>query len=256
MQRVTLLNIQIDNIRLSDALSQITEGVIVTPNVDHLVKTQYDKDFYDLYRQADYVLCDSKLIQVAAGFLGTPVIEKISGSDFFPAFYNYHKHNGDISIFLLGAKPGVAETAAKLINTKVGRDIIVDTLSPSFGFERNNDECESIAQRINASGATVLAVGLGSPKGEKWISTHKDKIPNVKLFMSIGATIDFEAGNVNRAPKWMSNAGIEWLYRLASEPRRLWKRYLVDDLPFFWLVLKQRFGLYNDPFEHQNAASN
>lgn len=81
-------------------------------------------------------------------------------------------------------------------------------------------------------------------------------MPKVKLFMSIGATIDFEAGNVNRSPKWMSSVGLEWLYRLALEPKRLWKRYLVDDLPFVWLVLKQRLGLYNDPFEHKNTASN
>ena len=98
-----------------------------------------------------------------------------------------------------------------------------------------------------------LAVGVGAPKQEKWILKYKDLMPNVKIFMAIGATIDFEAGNVKRAPQWMSRYGLEWLYRLLSEPSRLWKRYLVDDLPFFWLILKQRFGWYRNSFEKKEA---
>jgi UDP-N-acetyl-D-mannosaminuronic acid transferase (WecB/TagA/CpsF family) len=93
-----------------------------------------------------------------------------------------------------------------------------------------------------------LAVGVGAPKQEIWIARHRHRMPRVTRFLAIGATIDFEAGTVKRAPKWMSRAGIEWLYRLMSEPRRLYRRYLIEGPPFFWLLLKQRLGLYRDPF--------
>ncbi len=105
--------------------------------------------------------------------------------------------------------------------------------SPSFGFEGDEEECLEIIERVNKSGATVLVVGVGSPKQEKWIYEYKEKLSGIKLIFSLGATIDFEAGNLKRAPKWMSDCGFEWLYRLLCEPRRLWKRYLINDLPFF-----------------------
>ena len=89
-----------------------------------------------------------------------------------------------------------------------------------------------------------MAVALGAPKQERWILANRDQLPEVRVFFGIGATVDFEAGLVPRAPTWMSRNGLEWFWRLAREPRRLWKRYLVDDLPFFWLLLRQRLGLY------------
>jgi len=248
-----ILNIHIDNISLKDILKNLNEGVVVTPNIDHLMKLQYDKDFYEIYYQANYKLCDSKLLQIVSKFLGKPIIEKISGSDFFPAFCNYHKDNQDIRIFLLGsAEQNIVDTAMSNINAKYERNIIIGGLSPSFGFENKDDENEKIIQKIIQSGATVLAVGVGAPKQEKWIIKYKNKLPNIKIFMAIGATIDFEAGNIKRAPKWMSNNGLEWLYRLLSEPKRLWKRYLIDDLPFFWLIIKQKLNLYNNPWEKIN----
>jgi exopolysaccharide biosynthesis WecB/TagA/CpsF family protein len=141
----------------------------------------------------------------------------------------------------LGAEDGVAHQAQVKINQKVGRQMIVDVYSPPFGFEKDEQECQAIIQRIKDSGATVLAVGLGAPKQEKWIAQYREQLPTIKIFLAIGATIDFEAGYKPRSPKWMSEVGLEWLYRLLSEPRRLWKRYLVDSLPFFWLILKQKF---------------
>lgn len=250
MNKVKILNTNILNIKLNTFLQVLKEGVIITPNVDHLIMLQKDKEFYDLYQKTDYIVCDSKLIQIASKFLGTPIIEKISGSDFFPAFYNHHRNDEDVKIFLLGAMDGVAKKAAENINKHIGREIVVDYLSPSYGFEKNEQECQTIIRQVNASSATILAVGVGAPKQEKWIMEYKEQMPNVKIFMAIGATIDFEAGNVKRSPKWMSNAGLEWLYRLLSEPKRLWKRYLVDDIPFFWLILKQKLGFYKNPWEN------
>lgn len=249
MKVVKLLNASIHNLSMPELLARLTEsgGFLITPNVDHLVKLQKDAEFLEVYNQATYRVCDSKILQYASHFLGNPIKEKISGSDFFPAFYKYNKNNENIKIFLLGAQEGIPRKAQSKINQKVGRKIVVDTYSPPFGFENDEAECQRIIQQINRSGATVLAVGLGAPKQEKWILKYKHQLKNIKIFLAIGATIDFEAGYKPRAPKWMSEIGLEWLYRLVSEPRRLWKRYLVDDMYFFWLVLQQKLQIYQTP---------
>lgn len=245
-EQVNLLNIQIDNLSMQELLAQLSKkgGMVVTPNVDHLVRLQKDPEFHQVYRHSDYVVCDSKILMQASRFLGQPVREKISGSDLFPAFYTYYANDPDMRIFLLGGPPGVAKEAQARINTKVGRAIVTDTYCPPFGFEHSFEENEQIINRINESGATVLAIGVGSPKQEKWVFHHRHQLPNIKIFLAVGATINFEAGHVARSPQWISEAGLEWLYRLLSEPKRLWKRYLVDDLPFGWLMLQQLLNRY------------
>lgn len=256
MNPVKLLNISIDNLSESELLSKLQNGVVFTPNVDHLMKLQDDQDFFKSYTCANYKLCDSKILFYISRLLGTPIKEKISGSDLFPAFYQYHKDNENIKIFLLGAGEGVALKAQNKINHKIGREIIVGSHSPSFGFEKNEEECLAMIDIVNQSGATVLAVGVGAPKQEKFIYKYKDKFTNIKIFLAIGATIDFEAGNIKRAPKWSSEVGLEWLYRLLAEPKRLWKRYLIHGPSFFWLILKQKFNLYVAPFSssYPNSA--
>ncbi len=246
MDIVDFLNVSIHNITTAELLQDlnINGGVVVTPNVDHLVKIQSDRELLKAYYHADYRVCDSKVLQYISLLLGSPIKEKISGSDLFPAFYEYNKDNEDVRIFLLGAKEGIAQQALVNINQKVGREIVVAAHSPSFGFEQDEQECQAIIELINHSDATVLAVGVGAPKQEKWIAKYRDRLPKIKIFLAIGATIDFEAGNVKRSPKIMSEMGLEWLYRLSSEPNRLWKRYLIDSLPLFYLVGKQRFHQY------------
>ena len=242
MKTVNILGVAINNLSTQELLNALTleGGVIVTPNVDHLMKLRKDAELREVYRQTDSRVCDSKIVQLASRFLGTPIQEKISGSDLFPAFYEHNKDNENIKIFLLGAQEGVAKTAQEKINQKVGRNIIVDCYSPPFGFENDEVECQRILEKIKASGATVVAVGLGAPKQEKWINHYKKQLSGVKIFLAIGATIDFEAGYKSRSPKWMSEAGLEWLYRLLCEPQRLWKRYLIESMPFFALILRQR----------------
>ncbi len=223
-------------------------GTVFTPNVDHLMKLQHDLEFYKAYQGVDFKVCDSRVLVYASYFLGTPVQEKISGSDLFPAFYTYYRNDPSIKIFLLGAAPGIADAARTRINAKVGREIVVAAHSPSFGFEKNEAECQAIVDLINHSGATVLAIGVGAPKQELWITRYRDQLSNINTFLAIGATIDFEAGNVQRSPRWMSDVGLEWLFRILCEPKRLWKRYLLHDFPFFWLILQQRFRLYRNPW--------
>ena len=243
MKQVNILSINIDNFSMSEMLEKLKfGGVVFTPNVDHLIKLQKDKDFYHIYNSADYRVCDSQILLLASKFLGQPLQEKISGSDLFPAFYWYYRHDRNVKIFLLGGPPGAAEKARYKINSKVDRELVIDSYCPPFGFEKDEGECQKIVDLINQSGATVLAVGLGAPKQEKWIYEYKNKLQNIKTFFAIGATIEFEAGHRQRAPKWVSIAGLEWLFRLLLEPKRLWKRYLVEDLPFLLLVLKQKFN--------------
>lgn len=246
-EKAKILNIEINNISTSSLLRRIKNGgVLLTPNVDHLMKLQRDREFLEIYRRADYIVCDSKIVYWATKFLGREVEEKISGSDFFPLFYEHYRYDEDIKIFLLGGTEESVELARANINKKIGRQIVVGAYSPPIEFENSVAESNKITELIDKSHATVLAVGVGAPKQEKWIDRHRGKLVNVKIFFAIGATINFEAGNEKRSPKWMSEAGLEWLYRLLQDPQRLWKRYLLDSFPFFLLILLQKFNLYQD----------
>lgn len=222
--------------------------MLFTPNVDHLMNLQKDREFYEAYRAADHVVCDSQIVRLAARFLRSPIVETIAGSDFLSQFYFHHKSNPDISIFLLGAREGVAQKAMQIINAKVGRAIVIGAHSPSFGFERSETECRELVRIVNESRATVLVVGVGSPKQEKWIMRYKNAMPGVKIFMGLGATIDFEAGNERRCPAFIRCLSLEWAYRLCLNPKRMWRRYIINDLPFFPLIIRQRMGRYKDPF--------
>ena len=247
--RIKILNVFIRSIAINELLKKMDKGVLVTPNLDHMVKLQKDKEFYDIYKSAEWVICDSKVLLVQSVFLGKSIKEAIPGSSLFPAYCDFHKNDSNIKIFLLGAAPGVANKAMNNINKRIGRPLVVGAHSPSFGFEKNEQECENIINMINNSDSTVLVVGVGAPKQEKWINKYKDRLKNIKLFMPLGATIDFEAGNIKRCPKIFQKIGFEWFYRLIKEPKRMWKRYLVDDMQFFYYLIKQKVGLYKNPFE-------
>ncbi|GAB3769409.1 WecB/TagA/CpsF family glycosyltransferase [Spirosoma horti] len=248
MDKTSILNIEIHNLTQNDLLQSMNNGVLLTPNVDHLVKLQKNKLLFEVYSNAEWVICDSKIVYWSLKFLGTPVKETIPGSSLFPAYCDFHKSDSSVKIFLLGAGPGVASKAMSNINKRLESDLVVATHSPSYGFEQDEFECDEIISIINRSKATVLVVGLGAPKQEIWISKYKSKLPNIKLFMALGATIDFEAGNIKRAPHFFRRLSLEWFYRMCCDPKRLVKRYLVDDLPFFYFIIKQKLNLYKSPF--------
>jgi N-acetylglucosaminyldiphosphoundecaprenol N-acetyl-beta-D-mannosaminyltransferase len=254
MHQIRLLNSVIDNITLLELLESLRHGGIVfTPNVDHLMKLQRNQAFFNAYQAADYCICDSQFLMFIAKFLGTPLRQKISGSDLFPAFYHYYQADPSVTIFLMGAPEGIAHRAQLIINRKVSREMITGVYSPPFGFEKDDAECQAMIAKVNRSRATVLALGVGAPKQEEWIAKYRDQMPYVKVFLAIGATIDFEAGTLSRAPRWMSQVGLEWFYRLTCEPKRLWRRYFGDALPFLVLVLQQRFRTYRSPWEIENS---
>lgn len=245
---IKILNSNILSLTQTDLLNQLQRGVLITPNLDHLVKLQHDREFYEVYRQAEWVVCDSKILYFLSKLLKRPLPEAIPGSSFFTAFYMFHKDDPDCRIFLLGAKEGIAQKAMERINEKVGRKIVVGAHSPSFGFEKDEKECRELVDIVNRSGANVLLVGVGAPKQEKWIMKYRNQMPDVDLFMALGATIDFEAGTLKRAPLLWQKLGMEWLYRCLKEPRRLFKRYFVDDMQFFYYFAQQLLGIYKDPF--------
>jgi len=245
-----ILNVTLDNLSFKELLDQLRSGVVFTPNVDHLMKLQKDREFYEVYSKADYLVCDSRIIQATSRWVSkSPIKEQIAGSDFFPSFCHYHRNNTDeIKVFLLGGTEDSVKQAQHNINEKAASQVVIGGYSPPFGFEHNKAECTKIIDMVNASGATVLAVGVGAPKQEKWIISHKNKMPGINIFFAIGATIDFQAGNVKRSPKWVTKVGMEWAYRMAQEPKRMFKRYIIDDMPYFVLILKQKLGIYQNPW--------
>lgn len=252
METTKVLNVEFQNITENVLLENLHDGVFINPNVDGIMKLQKDKAFYDIVKKAEWVVCDSKIIYMVSKLLKKPVVEAIPGSSFFSHFYMFHKDDEGCKIFLLGAKEGVAAKAMGIINNKVGRRIVVGAHSPSFGFEKKEDECEELVRIVNESGATVLLLGVGQPKQEKWIDKYRSKMPNVRIYMALGATIDFEAGEVKRAPEIWRKLYLEWLFRFMMDPKRLFKRYFIDDMQFFYYFAKQLLGIYKDPFADSN----
>ena len=248
MKKSRILNIDILTITQQELLERLDKGVLMTPNVDHLVKLQRDREFYEAYLKAEWVVCDSKILYLLSKLLRHPLLEAIPGSSFFTSYYMYHKDDQNCRIFLLGAMDGVAQKAMERINKKVGRQIVVGAYSPSYGFEKKDEENHAIYEMVNKSRANVVLVGVGCPKQEKWIFMHKKQMPNVDIWMALGATIDFEAGNVKRAPKIFQKLAMEWYYRFLMEPKRMFKRYFIDDMLFFYYFAKQLLGIYRNPF--------
>ena len=216
MGKVRILNELLDNLTKEEILAQYRSGLYINPNVDGIVKNHYNKEFYEAVKKASFVVCDSKILSLCSRLLPERIKEAVPGSSFFSDFYFYHKDDPDCRIFLLGAMEGVAVKAMGRINEKMGRDIVVGAYSPSYGFEKKDEECRQIYEMINASGANVVLVGVGCPKQEKWIDKHKAMMPGVDIWMALGATIDFEAGNVKRAPKLWQTLYLEWFYRRTS----------------------------------------
>lgn len=250
MKTVRILNVDIRSVTSGELLRSLDSGILITPNVDHLVRLQHDREFYDIYRRPDsVVVCDSRILAAFSRLLPERLPEAIPGSSFFPRYYLHHAADADCRIFLLGAAEGVAEKAAERINGRVGRRMVAGYYSPPCGFENDEAECRKISQLIDHSGATVVVVGLGSPKQEKWIARHRDAMPGVRLWMALGATIDFEAGTLRRASQWVQKLRMEWFYRFCCEPRRLFRRYFITDVKIFYYLARQMTNTYINPFE-------
>ena len=254
LRKVPLLNVHVHDIGMDELVEGFDEGMLLTLHVDMIMKLQKDREFYEIFDAFDIVTCDSQILYFATRWLGTPVRERVSGSDYFPRFYTRHRDNPDVTVFLCGGKPGVAELAAENVNAKVGRRMVVGTHAPPFDFDTDPQATEAIIEAVNASGATVLVVGLGGGRQEKFLVRHRHRFENVRLFLPLGGTIDYEAGTFRRPPAWVTDWGFEWLYRLVKEPRQRWHRYIVHEPPVLPLLLAQKLGRYRNPFPPREAS--
>lgn len=245
MARIKFMNTNIDNLTMAETLHEIDKLIqkkncsyVVTPNVDHIVRLEKDEELQKVYKNASLILTDGKPLIWISKWYKTPIKEKISGSDLFPKVCELAA-NKNYTMYLLGAAEGVADTAARNLMIKYPGLNIVGTYSPPFGFEKNEQEMNKIKTQIQEVHPDILIVGLGCPKQEKFMYYHCKEL-GVPISFGLGASIDFEAGNIKRAPKWMSNHGLEWLYRFSKEPKRLFKRYFVDDLKIIQVARKYR----------------
>lgn len=246
-ERIRLFGFELDPLSMQQAVSEIYAWVaaphatcrfVVTPNVDHAVVYQHHEGLQRAYANAALVLADGMPVVAAARWLGHPLPGRVAGSDLVPALFDAAASHGSLRVYLLGAGPGVAERAAAKIAERWPNVEVVGTYSPPLGFERNAAENEAILDRIAAARPGVLLVGVGAPKQELWIDAHRTRIA-APVALCIGATIDFLAGEKRRAPVWMRRTGLEWLHRVASEPRRLLGRYARDAWIFPRLVCRQ-----------------
>ena len=244
-RRVRLLNTYVDNITMEEAVAHIEKlartghnAYVVTPNVDHIVRLERDEYFRQIYSDADLILTDGKPLIWISKWMGEPIKEKVSGADLFPRVCAMAAGKG-YRVALLGAKEGAAARAAENLVQKYPGLRVTGIYSPPLGFEKSPEEREKVYSFIRLAEPDILCIGLGTPMQEKFFFKARKKI-QVPVVLHIGAAIDFEAGVVQRAPGWMQDVGLEWLYRVLREPGRLFKRYFIDDMAVFGLCWKYR----------------
>lgn len=253
MNRMKFMNTEIDNLtmpetleRIGDIIKENKNAYVVTPNVDHIVKLEKDIELKQVYENASLILTDGKPLIWISKWYKTPIKEKISGSDLFPKLCEKAAKEG-YRMFFLGAAEGIAAKAATNLQQKYAGLNVVGTYSPPMGFEKNPDEIRKVISIVNEAKPHILIVGLGCPKQEKFMYQYREEL-KVPISLGLGASLDFEAGNVKRAPKWMCECGLEWLFRLFQEPKRMFKRYIVDDMVIFRLAIK-----YKKVSKHENS---
>lgn len=236
---VVLLGVPIDNLNFSEALAQIDHFVqagravrkvhqIATVNTDFLVKSTGDPKLLRLLQSVHLATPDGMPLIWASRLLGTPLKERVTGADLVPALAELASQKG-YSIYFFGAGPGIAQKAAEILQQRYPGLKVAGVASPPYTSVQEMDR--TALDDIRAADPDILLVALGNPKQEKWIEMHGRHL-GVPVIMGVGGSLDFIAGNIKRAPLWMQRTGFEWLYRLIQEPRRLWRRYVVDMLVF------------------------
>ncbi len=243
---VTIMHTRIDNLTMDEVLSRVEKLVlecvpshVITANVDHVMVKRNYPDIAEIYSKAALVVPDGVPLLWAARFVGTPLQERINGTDLMEKTCELAAKR-NFSVFLLGAPAGVAECAAGNLQKQFPGLTVSGTYSPYYGFENDVQENEKICSMLRTKKPDILFVSLGFPKGIGWIDRHQRSC-GIVLAIEVGASFMFLSGRARRAPRWMQKKGLEWLWRLAYEPRRLWKRYLLNDLPFFYHLIRQKY---------------
>lgn len=241
MERIEFLGSPMDISTMAEAVSfiedkiktdEFTQHVVV--NVAKLVNMQADSVLADSVKACDIINIDGMGVVWGANFCGHKVPERVAGVDLFHNLLAMSAKR-EFPVFLLGAKQEVVEKTAET----------VEALYPGLKIAGFNDgyfwdDEEAVVEKIRQSGAKLLFVAITSPKKENFINKWQDQL-GVNFVMGVGGTFDVVAGKVKRAPEWMQKAGLEWFYRVIQEPRRMWKRYLVTNTQFAWMLLKERF---------------
>ncbi len=232
----------IDALTFPEALREIEAlvmagagGCVFTPNVDHIITAEGDEAFRAAYREASLSLADGQPLIWSSRLLCTPLPERVSGSDLLWPLMQRAAQRG-WRVYFLGGGPGVADAVA----TRLGRELgirIAGVDSPTIRVDPPDSEGYAAAERVQAARPDLVLVAFGAPKQERWIHRNLRRIcPAVAV--GVGASLDFLAGRVRRAPRWMSTMGLEWLFRLGLEPRRLAHRYLIKGPRFLPILVR------------------
>lgn len=244
VSRFRIGRVPLDAVTLSGALDRILElvrshrgGTVYTPNVDHVVVAEENEAFRSAYAEVSLSLVDGMPVLWAARMLGFGVPEKVSGSDLFEPLIE-RAARGRLPVFLVGGQPGVAERARERLKARYPGLEVVGIRSPRIDGDGYAEDEDALVAEIRAARPALVFVACGAPKSELFSHRNRAKL-HPSVLVCVGAAIDFAAGTARRAPRWLSRVGLEWLYRLLREPRRLARRYLLRDPKFLWIFGRQ-----------------
>ena len=245
-QRVNILGTQVSSISSTDLLADFKVAiqakklmqVAITP-VNSILAAYKNPQVQEAYNAANYVLCDGMPVKWASTFLNTPIVERITGLDLLPSLVAFAA-NENFSLFLLGASPGVGEKLKEVILQQYPNCKIVGIYVPPFMPVFDAAENKKMVDAVNAAKPDIVLISLTAPKQDLWITQNKAQL-HPALYVGIGGAFEVMAGLAKRAPKWMHGAGLEWLFRLIQEPKRMYRRYLIEAPLFIPLVIRQKF---------------
>lgn len=247
---LVVLGIPVDNMTMDEALDRCDEFVavgratgrvhqIATVNADFVVNSLHDPELRRILQEADMATADGMPLVWASRLLGGPLPGRVTGADLVPALAERAARRG-YSIYFLGAKPGVAAQAAEILRTRNPGLQVAGVFSPPAASVLEMER--SVFERVAAAKPDILLVAFGNPKQEKWIRMYAPEL-RVPVCIGIGGTLDMIVGVTKRAPQWMQRAGLEWLYRMLQEPRRLLKRYFHDFAYFGYFFARQWWAM-------------
>jgi N-acetylglucosaminyldiphosphoundecaprenol N-acetyl-beta-D-mannosaminyltransferase len=232
---------QIDNLSMEETLRTI-EGFIqsgkphqhVVINVDKLVKASQDPELRRIINECALVNVDGMPVVWASRLLGKPLKERVAGVDLFEALMRRAGEKG-WRVFLLGAREEVVSAVAEAYQRKYPQLVLAGWRN---GYWQDGAEQAAVVEQVRASRADLLFVAISSPKKEQFLGRYQAEM-KIPFAMGVGGTFDVAIGRVRRAPLWMQKAGLEWFYRFLQEPRRMFRRYFIDDMAFLWLFIKE-----------------
>ena len=228
-------------VHLDDGITRGEKRQVCFVPTNSILAARKDEEVMKAYQQADVVMCDGVPVYWASKFLNKPLKQRYTGFDFFPQFIEHAATKG-YTVFLIGAKEGVAENLKLKYQLKFPSIKIAGIYSPPFVKDFSDQENDKMISMINKSDADILFVSLTAPKQDIWIHQHLQQL-NIKLAIGIGAAFDAENGKIKRAPLLMQQMGLEWFFRFLQEPRRLFRRYFLEAPSILPLILAERMRL-------------